>query len=168
MTRVGTFLAQGYVIGCLSLLCNHVLNSVYVDVLYAITSHTEHNRETVGNEFISRWQLYTRTRLPTTHMYYQQQSFVLLSVFAHISDYTPVCHVSHTSCYIEPFLFSCINANNSSEWTSCRISHTPWSGWQFLLCCLITSSSSEWTICCISHTPSSGCPFLLFHLIANS
>ena len=65
-------------------------------------------------------------------------------------------------------MFSCLNANSSSEWTACRISHTPWSGWPFLLCCLITNSSSEWTVCCISHTPSSGCPFLLFLLIANS
>ena len=32
---------------------------------------------------------------------------MLLSVFAHISDYRPVCRISHTSCYIEPFLFSC-------------------------------------------------------------
>ena len=71
-------------------------------------------------------------------------------------------------CYIEPFMFSCLNANSSSGWTACRTSHTPWSGWPFLLCCLITNSSSEWTVCCVSHTPSSGCPFLLFLLIANS
>ena len=51
---------------------------------------------------------------------------MLLSVFAHISDYIPVCHVSHTSCYIEPFLFSCLNTNSSSMWNTCRISHTPW------------------------------------------
>ena len=65
---------------------------------------------------------------------------MLLLVFAHISDYGPVC----------------------------RVSHTPWSGWPFLLCFLITNSSSEWTVCSISHTPSTGCPFLLFCLIANS
>ena len=50
---------------------------------------------------------------------------MLLSVFTHISDYRLVCHVSHISCYIEPFLLSCLNANSSSEWTACRISHTP-------------------------------------------
>ena len=50
---------------------------------------------------------------------------MFLSVFAHISDYIPVCLVSHTSCSFEPFLFSCLNANSSSEWTTCRISHTP-------------------------------------------
>ena len=57
-------------------------------------------------------------------------------------------------CYIEPFLFSCLNANSSSGWTACRTSHTPWSGRPFLLCCLITNSSSEWTVCCVSHMPS--------------
>ena len=93
---------------------------------------------------------------------------MLLLVFAHISDYRPVCRVSHTSFYIYPFLFSCLNTNSSSEWTVCRISHTPWSGWPFLLCCLITNGSSEWTVYYISHTPSLGCPFLLFRLIANS
>ena len=93
---------------------------------------------------------------------------MLLSVFAHISDYRPVCRVSHTSCYIEPFLFSCLNTNNSSKWTACRTSRTPWSGWPFLLCCLITNSSSEWTVCYTSHTPSYGYTFLLFCLIANS
>ena len=51
---------------------------------------------------------------------------MLLSVFAHVSDYRPVCLVSHTSCSFEPFLFSCLNANISSEWTACHISHTPW------------------------------------------
>ena len=77
---------------------------------------------------------------------------MLLSVFAHIFDYRPVCRVSHTSCYIEPFLFSCLNTNSSSEWTACCISHTPWSGWPFLLCCLITNSS--WVNCMlyIAHT----------------
>ena len=50
---------------------------------------------------------------------------MLLSIFAHISDYRRVFRISHTSCYIEPFLFSCLNANSSSEWTACRISHTP-------------------------------------------
>ena len=93
---------------------------------------------------------------------------MLLSVFTHISDYRHVCRVSHTSCYIEPFMFSCLNTNSSSEWSACRISHTPWFGWPFLLCYLITNSSSEWTVCCTSHTPSSGCPFLLCCLITNS
>jgi len=51
---------------------------------------------------------------------------VLLLVFAHISDYRTVCRVSHISCYIESFLFSCLNTNSSSVWTACRISHTPW------------------------------------------
>ena len=50
---------------------------------------------------------------------------MFLSVFAHVSDYIHVCLVSHTSCSFEPFLFSCLNANSSSEWTACRISHTP-------------------------------------------
>ena len=50
---------------------------------------------------------------------------MLLSVFTHVSDYRPVCLVSHTSCSFEPFLLSCLNANSSSEWTACRISHTP-------------------------------------------
>ena len=71
-------------------------------------------------------------------------------------------------CYIEPFLFSCLNAKSSSRWTACRTSHTPWSGWPFLLCCLIKNSSSEWTVCCTSHTPWSGWPFLLCFLITNS
>ena len=44
---------------------------------------------------------------------------------SHVSDYRHVCLVSHTSCSFEPFLFSCLNANNSSKWTACRISHTP-------------------------------------------
>ena len=51
---------------------------------------------------------------------------MFLSVFAHVSDYKPVCLVSHTSCSFVPFLFSCLNTNSSSEWTACRISHTPW------------------------------------------
>ena len=50
---------------------------------------------------------------------------MLLSVFAHVSDYRPVCLVSHTSWSFESFLFSCLNANSSSEWTTCRILHTP-------------------------------------------
>ena len=58
---------------------------------------------------------------------------MFLSVFAHVSDYKHVCLVSHTSCSFEPFLFSCLNANSSSEWTTCRISHTPWSGWPFFV-----------------------------------
>ena len=58
---------------------------------------------------------------------------MLLSVFTHISDYGPVCRVSHTSCYIEPFLFSSLNTNSSSEWTTCCISHT------HTLICLIVS-----------------------------
>ena len=40
---------------------------------------------------------------------------MLLLVFAHISDYGPVCRVSHTSCSVEPFLFSCLITNSSSE-----------------------------------------------------
>ena len=141
--------------GCSSHLCKWMFNLVtqacpykcvyiyrYVVVLCAIPSHN-------------------------THVLLAAIVCVLL-VFAHISDYRPICRVSHTSCYIEPFLFSCLNTNSSSEWTACRISHTPWSSWPFLLCCLITNNSPEWTVCCISHTPSSGCPFLLFLLIANS
>ena len=54
-----------------------------------------------------------------------REPFMLLSVFAHISDYRPVCRVSQTSCYTEPFLLSCLNAYSSSEWTTCRTSHTP-------------------------------------------
>ena len=50
---------------------------------------------------------------------------MLLLIFAHVSDYRPVCLISHTSCSFEPFLFSYLNANSSSEWTACRISHTP-------------------------------------------
>ena len=76
---------------------------------------------------------------------------MLLSVFAHISDYRLVCRVSHTSCYIEPFMFSCLNTKNSSKWTACRISHAPWSGWMFLLHSLIAHSSSEGTVCRLSH-----------------
>ena len=49
---------------------------------------------------------------------------MLLSVFTHISDYRPICRVSHTSFSFEPFLFSCLNANSSSEWIACHISHT--------------------------------------------
>ena len=71
-------------------------------------------------------------------------------------------------CYIEPFMFSCLNANSSSGWTACRTSHTPWSGWLFLLHSLIAHSSSEWTVCRISHTHWYGYLFLLFFLIANS
>ena len=115
---------------------------IYVVVLYAIPSHN--------------------TRLVSSNRLYCYRSSHMFPI------YQPVCLVSHTSCSFEPFLFSCLNANSSSEWTACRISHTPWSGWLFLLCCLITNSSSEWTVCCVSHTPSSGCPFLLFLLIANS
>ena len=93
-------------------------------------------------------------------------------------------------------MFSCLNANSSSEWTAWRILHTPliwltvffvlanhkqfirvnrmlyiahtfiWLPVSFVL--LITNSSSEWTVCCVSHTLSSGCLFLLFLLIANS
>ena len=54
-----------------------------------------------------------------------REPFLLLPVFTHISNYRPVCCVSQTSCYIEPFQVSCLNANSSSEWTACRISHTP-------------------------------------------
>ena len=50
---------------------------------------------------------------------------MVLSVFEHISDHRPIFLASHTSCYIEPFLFSCLNTNSSSEWTACRISPTP-------------------------------------------
>lgn len=50
---------------------------------------------------------------------------MLLSVFAHVSNYRHVCLVSHTSCSFEPFLFSCLNAKSSSDWIACRISHPP-------------------------------------------
>ena len=50
---------------------------------------------------------------------------MLLSVFTHVSEYTPICLVSHTSCLFELFLLSCLNANSSSESATCRISHTP-------------------------------------------
>ena len=91
------------------------------------------------------------------------RSMQCMNLGAVIFEFGP-CNI-YGICYIEPFLFSCLNANCSSEWTTCRTSHTPWFVWPFLLCCLITNSSSEWTVCCISHTPSFGCPFLLFLLM---
>ena len=140
--------------GCSSHLCKWMFNLVmqacpykcvyiYVVVLYAIPSHN-------------------------THVLLAATVCVIIGLRTHFWLKTHVCRVSHTSCYIEPFLFSCLITNSSSEWTVCCTSHTPWSGWPFLLCCLITNSSSEWTVWCTSHTPSSGCPFLLFLLIANS
>ena len=92
---------------------------------------------------------------------------VIISLHTHFWLHTCLPRITHI-LLSWTVLFSCLNANRSSEWTVWCTSHTPWSGWPFLLCCLITNNSSEWTVCCTSHTLSSGCPFLLFRLIANS
>ena len=150
------------VIVCLIWLCNAVFLSIYVDALYTERrwSADKENHIAHGlNNGTRRWCFHQSLTIVYQQSFAHNTHGLLAAIvcvvigFAHISDYRNVCRVSHTSCYIEPFLFSCLNTSSSSEWTACHISHTPWSGWPFLLCCLITSSSSEWTVCCISHTP---------------
>ena len=79
-----------------------------------ITGWQEKGEEMAGNGgvFIELEQEVDDDQMNTDHT---REPFLLLSVFTHISDYRPVCGVSQTSCYIEPFLFSCLNANSSSE-----------------------------------------------------
>ena len=49
---------------------------------------------------------------------------VVISLRTRLWLQTRLPHITHI-LLSEPFLFSCLNANSSSEWTACHISHTP-------------------------------------------